>query len=117
MEHAAAVLLAHRLNLWDSHTGCKNNAVFLTRPPNPAVIDVVVFEAEVGSASSPTSTLCISGGFVLPVCHARKTGPDLCFLVGNEGGCSDPSQCPCSVVQPVVLGQGQTLCPGWFTRG
>lgn len=64
----------HRLNPWDSPTGCRNNAVFLTRPPNLAMTDVVVFEVEAGSASFPTSRLGISGDFVPPVSVLGRQG-------------------------------------------
>lgn len=59
-------------NWWEKQVdipGRKNLAsVFLTRLPNLAMIDAVVFEVEVGSASCPTSSLSTSGGFVPPVC-------------------------------------------------
>lgn len=77
MEHSAAFLSSHRLNPRGSAAACKTSAVCLTRPPNLAMMDVAVFEVEVGSASSPTSSLCISGGFVRPV-----------WVLGRQGGVS-----------------------------
>lgn len=77
----------HRLNPWDSPTGCRNNAVFLTRPHNLAMTDAVMFEVEAGSASFPTSRLGISGDFVPPVCVLGRQGWDSPSLVGREAGC------------------------------
>lgn len=103
-EHATAFPLARRLNPRGNPAGCKNNPAFPTRPPNLAMMDAVVFEVE--SASSPTSSLCRSGGFVPPVCWEEEArSPFPC-------GKSDPSQC--SVVLSVVLGGGK---PGWLIWG
>lgn len=94
-EHATAFPLARRLNPRGNPAGCKNNPAFPTRPPNLAMMDAVVFEVE--SASSPTSSLCRSGGFVPPVCVLGRGGqvslslwekrpePVLCHAVGGAG--------------------------------
>lgn len=104
-EHATAFPLARRLNPRGNPAGCKNNPASPTRPPNLAMMDAVVFEVE--SASSPTSSLCRSGGFVPPVCVLGRGGQ-----VPFPCGKSDLSQC--SVVLSVVLGGGK---PGWLIWG